>query len=244
MSYLGEGSPLRLKQDIQEYTPEKTHHHSHATDSPYPSTHWRNQSTSLYPHPYGYTVLHPHGISYLDFQSTRRALCAQAEATAAAQRSLRFQQAQEEQRRENEREAEAKRIARVDHAVNKMRVGIPLTVEDAYAIRDHARKEEQWKLDRELAGPAGVERDEAVVAAAVDVEEDSEASSYTDYSEDDEYAIENTPHNRLGERDSPSPRQQPRPRTLLHQILQLLGCPDRFRLCPCGLVKRPYRFLA
>ncbi|KAL8960607.1 MAG: hypothetical protein Q9193_002720, partial [Seirophora villosa] len=257
MSYLNQGSLLgsvRLQQTIQERTPKKAHYqHDHAP--------------SPYPLPYCYIPRNPHGISYLDFQNTRRVLEEQAAAAAAQQRSLRFEQAQEEQRREREREAEAKRIAKVDHAINKMRMGTSLTVEDKYALWDDARREEQRKLDRQLAGPAGAELEAAAAAAAAAVDNDDEANSYRD--EYEEEATGRRPHNHGADSASspPPPRRQdsthhrrrPPGRNLLHQLLQLLvflslilltllrralACPDGFRFCPCGLVKRPYRFFA
>ncbi|KAI4102420.1 MAG: hypothetical protein LQ345_007373, partial [Seirophora villosa] len=254
MSYLNQGSLLgavRLQQTIQERTSKKAHHQYAHAPSPYPL-------------PYCYIPRNPHGISYLDFQNTRLVLEEQAEAAAAQQRSLRFEQAQEEQRREREREAEAKRIANVDDAIIKMRMGTSLTVEDKYALWDDARREEQRKLDRELAGPAGAELEIAAAAAAVD--DDDEASSYRD--EYEEETTEQRPHNHGAKRALSSPpalsrrqystrRHRPPPgRNLLHQLIQLLvflplillhravACPDSFRFCPCGLVKRPSRFLA
>ncbi|KAI4190917.1 MAG: hypothetical protein LQ348_003580 [Seirophora lacunosa] len=254
MSYLNQGfllGSVRLQQTIQERTPKQTHHEYAHAPSPYPL-------------PYCYIERNPHGISYLDFQNTRRVLEEQVAAAAAQQRCLRFEQAQEEQRREREREAEAKRIASVHDAINKMRMGTSLTVEDKYAMRDDARREEQRKLDRELAGPAGAELEINAAAAAVD--DDDEASSYR--GEYEEEAREQRPHNRRAERTlSPPPpprrqhsthhrRRRPPGRNLLHQLLvfpplilltllrRALACPDGFRFCPCGLVKRPYRFLA
>ncbi|KAI4088244.1 MAG: hypothetical protein LQ344_006209 [Seirophora lacunosa] len=255
MSYLNQGSLLgsvRLQQTIQERISKKAHHEYAHAPSPYPL-------------PYCYIPRNPHGISYLDFQNTRRVLEEQVAAAAAQQRCLRFEQAQEEQRREREREAEAKRIASVHDAINKMRMGTSLTVEDKYAMRDDARREEQRKLDRELAGPAGAEL-EAAAAAAAAVDDNDEASSYR--GEYEEEAREQRPHNRRAERTSsppPPPRRQhsthhrrrrPPGRNLLHQLLvflplilltllhRALACPDGFRLCPCGLVKRLSRFLA
>lgn len=246
---------------------------------------WRKQVMLPYPPPPGFIERKNYGMSRIDLQNVRRLRRDLARAEAAEKRSQLFRQQQEVQRLENKREAVASRAAKLSYAINKLKMGIPLTVEDQSVIAEDDRIREMIEHEKKLAGPAGAELEAAIAKATAG------EATYNKESYDPAYnnvALKGGAHNlgpptssvppsrqHIVEYDPDEPpsqfrthlppnhprrqiRSKPGPPMFL-QIFQLLmtlpiiifmlgyhnfRCPDGFRFCPCGIIKRPYRFLA
>ncbi|KAL8721155.1 MAG: hypothetical protein Q9225_002113 [Loekoesia sp. 1 TL-2023] len=223
-----------------------SHRHSpHAIDYSDPFTRpplWRKQVMLPFPPPPGYIQRSTYGISAFDLQTKRIRMQREMQAEESRQRSREFLEAQEEQRVERNREAEGLRQAKVMGAMSKASIGSPLTLEDRFHIIQDEYEQVKKEWDRETSGLAGaeVEARNAAKEAAAQEKEGFEQGDVTD---------PETPA---------QPRQQRRSRkqsNIVVQLLQLLifiiplilyflSCPDGFRFCPCGIIKRPYRFLA
>ncbi|KAL8905717.1 MAG: hypothetical protein Q9207_002473 [Kuettlingeria erythrocarpa] len=220
-----------------------------------------------------------YGISRIELQHTRRLRREQAKEAEAEKRSQLFRQQQDEQRLENEREAEASRVTKLGYAINKLKLGNPLTVEDQLVVAEDDRIREMIEREKKIAGPAGAELKAAIAKVAASEATHNEAAydpAYNDAaSRSGAYNPQPPPRPQIVEYDPDEPpahfrthlppnhprrqvRTKPAPPiflpisqlliTLPTIIFTLLShhlcCPDGFHWCPCGIIKRPYRFLA
>ncbi|KAL8842739.1 MAG: hypothetical protein Q9170_000395 [Blastenia crenularia] len=231
-------------------------HYPHAIDYSDPCTYpplWRKQVMLPFPPPPGYIQRDTYGISVFDWQTKRIRLQQQLQAEDSRRRSQQFVKEQEAQRIEHARVAQANRRAKVMGAMSKMGMGCPLTLEERYLVTQDAYEQEKTEIERETAGLAGAEieaRKAAKKAAAIEAEQHGEGEA--DFQQGS-IPDEETMHY-LRRKRNPHRVYRNGPNVIV-QVLQpiicvitfiwyLLSCPDGFRSCPCGLIKRPYRFVA
>ena len=220
-----------------------THHHypntfNYSDRSNHPPF-WRKQALRPLPPLPGslqQTTFHP-----LDFDS--QPAHTRIQAAERRQRSEQFLNEQDQQRAERETEAEAVRKTKVMGAVSKLGMGSSLTLEERFIITQEAYERERKRSDRNDAGLAGAE-----IGAQKAMEE---AEAFPERQVHDGRA-------RMMDAEQPTSLYRAEKRESSNIMLQIfeflifiisiflyiLSCPNGFRLCPCGIIKRPFHLLA